>query len=119
MFFDTFSLLCEQKGISTYKACTEMGLNRSAVAKWKKGGTPNGATIFKMADYFGVTTDFLLSADAETDEKKEKAPARKKPVSDAEIKFALFGDAPVDDADLEDVKRFAAFIAQKKKGGTP
>lgn len=62
MFFDIFSELCTKKGLSVYKVCTEIGLNRSAVAKWKKGATPNGTTIAKIADYFGVTTDVLLSA---------------------------------------------------------
>ena len=65
MFFDILSELCQQKGISPYKACTDMGLNRSAVAKWKNGATPNGATIAKMADYFGVSTDFLLGGEKE------------------------------------------------------
>lgn len=75
MFFDILSALCDKRGISTYKACTDMGLNRSAVAKWKNGATPNGTTIAKMADYFGVTTDYLLGTDSEdtsvTEEAKE------------------------------------------------
>jgi len=75
VFFDILSALCAKKGISAYKACTDMGLNRSAVAKWKNGSTPNGATISKMADYFGVTTDYLLGTDPEdtpvTEEAKE------------------------------------------------
>jgi len=71
VFFDIFSSLCQEKGISTYKACIEMGLNRSAVAKWKNGGTPNGATISKMADYFGVSTDYLLGSNSSAP--KEKA----------------------------------------------
>lgn len=60
MFFDVFTHLCAQKGVSTYRACTDMGLNRSAVAKWKGGSTPNGSTLGKMAAYFGVSTDQLL-----------------------------------------------------------
>lgn len=67
MFFDYFSELCMKKGVSCYKACTDIGLNRSAVAKWKNGATPNGSTISAIADYFGVTTDYLLTGE-------EKAP---------------------------------------------
>lgn len=69
MFFAKFSELCSRKGISAYKACIEMGLNRSAVAKWKSGATPNGATLTKMTEYFGVSTDYLLG-----NEKTENAP---------------------------------------------
>ena len=60
MFFDIFSCLCEQKGVSRYKACTDVGLNRAAVAKWKGGAIPNGSTLAKLAEYFGVSTDYLM-----------------------------------------------------------
>lgn len=60
MFFDKYAVLCKKKGVSVYKACTDLGLNRSAVAKWKAGATPNGTTIALMADYFGVSSDYLL-----------------------------------------------------------
>lgn len=60
MFFDRLKKLCDERGISTYKACTEIGLNRAAVAKWKNGSIPSGSTASKLAEYFGVTTDYLL-----------------------------------------------------------
>lgn len=65
MFFDIFSVLCEQKGVSRYKACTDVGLNRAAVAKWKVGAIPNGTTLTKLAEYFGVTTDYLIGIPVE------------------------------------------------------
>lgn len=67
MFFAIYSALCEKKGLSAYKVAQELGLNRSAVAKWKNGGKPNGNTLEKMAGYFGVSVDYLLG--------KENAPA--------------------------------------------
>lgn len=50
MFFDRFQSLCDEKNISVYRDCTDIGLNRSAVAKWKAGGKPNGTTAGKLAD---------------------------------------------------------------------
>lgn len=110
VFFDRFQSLCKDRGISVYRACTDIGLNRSAVAKWKSGGKPNGTTAAKLAEYFGVTTDYLL---CET----EIPPAqdRRREVSDEEIKFALFGgDGEITDAMYDEVKRFAAFIKQRE-----
>jgi len=52
VFFNRFKQLCDQKNISVYRACTDIGLNRSAVAKWKNGGKPNGSTAAKLAEYF-------------------------------------------------------------------
>lgn len=60
MFFDIFSMLCAEKGVSRYAAATAIGKNRSAVAKWKTGAVPNGSTLALLASYFDVTTDFLL-----------------------------------------------------------
>ena len=112
MFFNRFKQLCDQKNISVYRACTDIGLNRSAVAKWKNGGKPNGSTAAKLAEYFGVTTDYLLG------QSEERLPgAKSRVVSDEEIKFALFGgDGEITDAMDDEVKQFAAFIKQREAG---
>lgn len=108
MFFNRFKALCDEKEISVYRACTDIGLNRSAVAKWKAGGQPNGTTAAKLADYFGVTTDYLLG------QTNERTAARA--VSDEDIKFALFGGSgEITDAMYDEVKRFAAFIRQREE----
>ena len=112
MFFTRLKQLCDERNISVYRACTDIGLNRSAVAKWKGGGQPNGTTAAKLADYFGVTTDYLLG---KSEEKKPGEQART--VSDEDIKFALFGgDGEITDAMYDEVKRFAAYIKQREAG---
>ena len=112
MFFNRFKQLCDQKHISVYRACTDIGLNRSAVAKWKNGGKPNGSTASRLADYFGVTTDYLLG------QSDEMQPVdRPRAISDAEIKFALFGgDGEITDAMYDEVKQFAAFVKMREAG---
>lgn len=44
-----------------------MGLSRTSVVKWKAGSIPTGATLNKIAEYFGVSVDYLLG-----NEQKEK-----------------------------------------------
>ena len=112
MFFNRFKALCDEKGISVYRACTDIGLNRSAVAKWKSGGKPNGTTAARLADYFGVTTDYLL------EQTEQRAPTESRPaVSDEDIKFALVGGSgEITDAMYEEVKQFAAFLKQREAG---
>lgn len=63
VFYSTLSSLCKARNESTYKVAQAVGLNRSAVAKWKSGSIPNGTTLEKIAKYFCVTTDALLSDD--------------------------------------------------------
>lgn len=71
MFFDRFKELCSKKGVSAYRACTDIGLNRSSVAKWKNGSIPNGSTLNRLADYFGVSVDYLLGNEKELAPKDE------------------------------------------------
>ena len=111
MFFDRLKELCDERGISTYKACTDIGLNRAAVAKWKNGSIPSGNTASKLADYFGVTTDYLLGKE----NKKAPTVSGERVVSDDEIKFALFGgDGEITDEMYDEVKRFAAYVKQRE-----
>ena len=112
MFFNRIKQLCDQKNISVYRACTDIGLNRSAVAKWKSGGKPNGSTAAKLAEYFTVTTDYLLG------QSEEKQPGdTPRVISDEEIKFALFGgDGEITDAMYDEVKQFAAFVKMREAG---
>ena len=70
MFFDRFEALCKQRGISKQKACIDCRLSRTAWNKWKAGAIPNGDAVQSLADYFGVTADYLLTGD-----ETQKAPA--------------------------------------------
>ena len=68
MFYDILKKLCEEKNISPSKAATECGISRSTVTWWKQHKTsPNSEQVSKLAEYFGVSTDYLLG-----NEQKEK-----------------------------------------------
>lgn len=61
MFYDVFVELSRQRNIKPSRAADEMKINRSTVTNWKKNGSiPNTEIMKKIADYFGVTTDYLL-----------------------------------------------------------
>lgn len=110
MFYDVFLRLCASKNVSPSKAAEAVGLNRAAVAKWKNGATPSAVTAIKLADYFGVTTDYLLGKPTQ----KETPPAlTKKDERDIERKLAetlnaldsadglMFDGEPLDDITRE------------------
>ncbi len=70
-------------------------------------------TMEKIATYFSVSTDYLLGA---TETKKAPAVSDERSISDADLKFALWGDCTeIDDDDLDDVRRYAAFLRERKK----
>ena len=68
MFYDKFKKLCDVRGVSCNKAATEIGLSNATPTAWKKRGlTPKGDTLLKIADYFDVPVDFLLEAEDNID----------------------------------------------------
>ena len=108
MFYDRFLELCSEKGVKPTNACVEAGLSRGLAAKWKATKTekPSADALEKMSAYFEKSIDEILG--------KEKAPTPngERPVSDDDIKFALFGgDGEITDAMYDEVKRFAGLCA--------
>ena len=63
-FYDKFEKLCHELGISPTKAARDMGIAQQSVSLWKKrGSTPSGENLQKIAKFFGVTVDYLLDKD--------------------------------------------------------
>ena len=60
MFYDIFANLCSQNKVSPSAVVKAIGLNKSSATYWKKGTTPSSDTLQKLADYFGVSVDYLL-----------------------------------------------------------
>lgn len=60
LFYDRFIALCKEKGICPSRAVEAIGMNRASAVKWKNGTVPGGATLHKLAEYFGVSVDYLL-----------------------------------------------------------
>ena len=57
--FDRVKKLAESQGISIVELEERLDFGRNSLYSWKKK-TPNGDRLKKVADYFNVTTDYLL-----------------------------------------------------------
>lgn len=69
MFWDNFVLLCDRAGKSPNAVAAEIGFKSTGtVTGWKDGKIPYERNLKKIAEYFGVTVDYLLTGE------KEKAP---------------------------------------------
>lgn len=60
MIYDAFIKLCAQVNKTPSAVAIELGLEKSTVSRWKRGGGANDSTKQKIADYFGVTVSDLL-----------------------------------------------------------
>lgn len=86
MFFDNFVRLCEQKGVKPSRALTEAGVPKSAYSYWRteagvgNDAKPTNQNAVKLAQYFDVTVDYLL-----TGKQKENPPQQPQSEVDAAV----------------------------------
>lgn len=106
--------LLQAKGISGAKLCTDLGMSRSFMTELRKGRIKSirMETAQKIAQYLDVPVARLLGGN-------ENGPSPtdgSRTVSDEDIKFALFGgDGEITDEMYAEVKRFAAYLKEKRK----
>lgn len=65
MFWKNFYNLCQKANKSPNAVAKELGISSGAVTSWKNGKTPHHGTLIKIAQFFGVSTDFLLGVTPE------------------------------------------------------
>ena len=69
--YKIFEKLMEEYNVTAYKVSKETGIATSTLSDWKKGrSTPKQDKLQKIADYFNVTIDYLLTGN--NPEKKER-----------------------------------------------
>lgn len=61
MIYTKVAQLCKQRGISISKLEKEVGIGNGTIGRWEKS-SPTVESIKKVADYFGVSVDSLISA---------------------------------------------------------
>ena len=65
--YEIFEKLCEKHNVTPYKVSKETGISRSTLSEWKKGTyTPKNDKLQLIADYFGVTLEYLMTGNEPT-----------------------------------------------------
>lgn len=106
---DLVKALCKERKIPVSKLERDLGFSNGYIGQLRRGSFP-ADRLAAIADYFGVTTDYLLG--------NEKAPAETgKRITDEDIKFALFGggDVEITDAMYDEVRNFAAYVKEREQ----
>ena len=110
-FYKRLRDLCEERSMTVNELVKILDLSSGSPTAWKNGAVPRNATLAKIADYFGVTTNYLLGKE----NKKAPTATGERSVSDDDIKFALFGGGgEITDAMYDEVRKFAAFVKQRE-----
>jgi transcriptional regulator with XRE-family HTH domain len=101
-FYENYVRLCNSVGKSPSAVAIELKLGKPSVSRWKSGSYPRTATLLKIADYFGVTVEYLKG------EETKKDPATNGEVSSA--KKALIN--LIVDLDEEQCRKLRSIIEE-------
>ena len=75
------ALLRKEHGLSQQKLASDIGLARNTICQYESGNrVPDVSTLVLLADYFGVSTDYLL-------EREEKKSVMERPTSEIAENF--------------------------------
>ena len=110
--YETINRLCKESGISVSELCRNIRVSRSTLSELKLGRTKSLSSEItaKISNYFNVSVDYLLG---ESDIKKPNTESKE--IDDNDIKVALFGgDGEVTEEMWGEVKRFVAFVKEKR-----
>ena len=104
----------ELAGYSQMQLAKKLGVTQGAISQWENGrvSPKNFDRVQKIGDALRISTSRLLGEEETISEEKPSEPRQ---VTDAELKFALFGgdSEEITDAQFEEVKRFARFIKER------
>lgn len=111
MFWERFVQLCAERNTKPNPVAKELGISSGAVTNWKNGAVPQSATLKRIADYFGVSTSYLLG-NVQMD-LQHFAEKEKEPTVTVDPKLLSLIDS-MSEEELADLERYAEFILSKK-----
>lgn len=102
-FYQKYVALCTERGEKPSPAAQKMGISKTTVNRWKKGGGATDASLQTIANYFNVSVEYLKEDEA--DEQK-KVTAQGGDLSDYDSALLTWFHS------LPEEKRRAILIAQ-------
>lgn len=59
-FWETYEKLCLNAHKKPTQVGRELSISSSTITQWKNGSIPGGEKLMQIADYFGVSIDYLV-----------------------------------------------------------
>ena len=111
--YEIFEKLMKDRGVTPYRVHKETGVAQSTLSDWKNGKCrPKIDKIGAIADYFGVSVDYLLG-----NEPKEKTPAEADVTFD-DFTYAMYGEAKeLTDEDKNMLLEMARMLKKRQQEG--
>jgi len=126
-FAERLKILREQKGLTQEKLAEAVGVSRSTIGGYEapsKEREPDFEIVRLLADFFGVTVDYLVGRVDDPASHDPSTPPwwhRDTPPTDVELEEFLktanihFDGAPLTDEDKEDIVAYLRFRWEREK----
>ncbi len=106
MFIEKLNKLLLKNNVTRAKLIEDIGIGKNQIKYWEvHQNTPNAETIKKIADYFGVTVEYLIGDEDYPDSSEEND----------EKKELLNRIGQMDEDQLRQLNDFADYLIGKKK----
>ena len=113
--------LRKARGLNQTQVAQEMSISQSTLSYWERGDyEPDNESLIALADFFGVTTDYLLGRDDQTKKDLPIEEAYLEKLSGgiklSEIDIALFNTTrELDEEDIKEIQRDAERMLELKR----
>lgn len=111
--WEIFEQLRIAKGVTAYQVCKDLGFQQGMISNWKMGRySPKVDKLQKIADYFGVSLEYLTTGKA-NDSGYYLNPDTAKKAQEAYEKYGILFDA-AEGAKPEDIELAVEFLNRLK-----
>lgn len=120
--YEIFAKLMKAKGCTAYQVSKATGIAQSTLSDWKNGKSiPKADKIQKIADFFGVSTEYLMTGKEGEDGNKyyineETAAIAQDIFENKELRLLFDAARDADPEDLEAVHTMLLALKRKERG---
>ena len=110
-FYKRLRDLCEERNMTVNELVKVLDLSSGSPTAWKSGTIPRSVTLTKIANYFGVTTDYLSGVE----NKKAPTVSGERDILD-DVDVAFYGDfRELTEDEKETVRDMVRLMRQRKE----
>lgn len=119
--YEIFENLCNKNNVTPYRVCKETGLTTATISNWKAGRyTPKQDKLQKIANYFGVSLEYLTTGEEKEGEKyylnEETAQVAQEIFENKELRALFDVQRGMAVEDLQALHSMALALKRKERG---
>lgn len=120
--YEVFEKLLQKFGVTTYQVSKATGISQSTFSNWKqRRNLIRGDKAKKIADYFGVSVDYLMTGEEKEGDKyylnDETAQVAQEIFENKELRALFDVQRNMEPEDLKALHQMALALKRKERGG--